>query len=53
MILQMKAYNRVMAGSRSVHAEQSFNEGFIGIDYQIDVDLSGRLPEHIAEINRN
>ncbi len=31
----MKAYNRVMAGSRSVHSDQSFNEWFIAVDYQI------------------
>lgn len=48
----MKAYNRVMAGSRSVHAAQCFNEGFIGVDYQIDVDLTGRLPENWRDFNR-
>lgn len=48
----MKAYNRVMAGSRSVHAAQCFNEGFIGVDYQIPVDLNGRLPENWRDFNR-
>ncbi len=48
----MKAYNRVMAGSRSVHANQCFNEGFIGVDYQISTDLTGRLPEDWRDFNR-
>jgi len=48
----MKAYNRVMAGSRSVFAAQCFNEGFIGIDYEIPHDLTGRLPENWRDFNR-
>ena len=48
----MKAYNRVMAGSRSVFASQCFNEGFIGIDYEIPHDLTGRLPEKWRDFNR-
>lgn len=41
----MKAYNRVMAGQRSVHASQCFKEGFIGVDYGMDIDFTGRLPK--------
>jgi len=47
----MKSYNRVMAGKGSAYAKQCFDEGFIGIDYGIDVDLSGRLPENWREFN--
>lgn len=48
----MRAYNRVMAGPRSVHAAQCFNEGFIGVDYDIRVDLSDQLPENLRDFNR-
>jgi restriction system protein len=48
----MKAYNRVMAGPRSVFAAQCFNEGFIGVDYEFPVDLTGRLPENWRDFNR-
>jgi restriction system protein len=48
----MKAYNRVMAGPRSVYASQCFNEGFIGVDYEMPFDLTGRLPENWRDFNR-
>ncbi|MFY9185405.1 MAG: endonuclease NucS domain-containing protein [Limnohabitans sp.] len=48
----MKAYNRVMAGPRSVYAAQCFNEGFIGIDYEMPIDFTGRLPENWRDFNR-
>lgn len=48
----MKKYNRVMAGARSINAQQCFNEGFIGVDYEIPVDLSGRLPEDWRQFNQ-
>lgn len=41
----MKRYNRVMAGARSANAQQCFTEGFIGVDYEVPVDLTGRLPD--------
>jgi restriction system protein len=47
----MKAYNRIMAGRQSVYAEQCFKEGFIGVDYGIRTDLSGRLPENWKHFN--
>jgi restriction system protein len=48
----MKQYNRVMAGAQSVHAGLCFREGFIGVDYDIDVDLTGRLPEYWGDFNK-
>ena len=48
----MKQYNRVMAGAKSKHAELCFNEGFIGVDFGIEVDLSGKLPETWRDFNR-
>ncbi|MCH6256548.1 endonuclease NucS [Puniceicoccaceae bacterium K14] len=48
----MKSYNRVMAGRQSVFAEQCFKEGFIGVDYGMDIDLTGRLPENWKDFNK-
>ena len=48
----MKAYNRVMAGPKSVYAAQCFSEGFIGVDYEIPIDLTGKLPENWRDFNR-
>lgn len=47
----MKAYNRVMAGRQSIHAAQCVREGFIGVDYDINVDLTGRLTEKWKDFN--
>ena len=48
----MKQYNRVMAGAQSIHADLCFREGFIGVDFDIDVDLTGRMPENWREFNK-
>lgn len=41
----MTTYYRVMAGRRSVHAASAFQGGFIGTDYSLHEDLTGKLPE--------
>jgi len=41
-----------MAGRQSVHAAKCLKEGFIGVDYDINVDLSGRLPENWKSFNK-
>lgn len=48
----MKSYYRVMLGRKSIHAAECFAGGFIGADYGIEQDLSGRLPEEWREFNR-
>lgn len=48
----MKNYYRVMLGRRSAHAEACFRGGFIGADYGIEQDLSGRLPDEWREFNK-
>ena len=48
----MKKYNRIMAGRQSIHAVQCFREGFIGVDYEIAVDLTERLPENWRDFNK-
>jgi restriction system protein len=47
----MRNYLRVMLGPRSVYAKQCFEEGFIGANFGIDVDLTGRLPENWRQFN--
>lgn len=40
-----------MAGRSSIHAQRCFDEGFIGIDYGIDMDLTGKLPDNWRAFN--
>jgi restriction system protein len=48
----MKSYYRVMLGRKSAYAEECFANGFIGADFEIDQDLSGRLPEQWRTFNK-
>lgn len=48
----MKSDNRVMAGRQRAFAAQCFQEGFIGIDYGMDINLTGRLPERWKDCNK-
>ena len=48
----MKDYRRLMLGKGSEHAESCFNENFIGLDYGIDQDLTGQLPDDWREFNK-
>lgn len=41
-----------MAGKKSIHADQCFRDGFIGVDYEITVDLTERLPENWRDFNK-
>lgn len=45
-------YYRVRLGTGGMHVEQCLREGFIGVDYGLDIDLTGRLPDHWKEFNR-
>ncbi len=47
----MKTYYRVMLGKQSVHATLCFNGNFIGADYGISEDLTGKLPESWRDFN--
>ena len=40
-----------MLGAKSIFAKQCYNEGFIGADYDINEDLSNKLPEDWREFN--
>lgn len=47
----MKTYYRIMLGQGSMHAAECFEKGFIGADYGISEDLTGKLPEAWNEFN--
>ncbi|MFN7919766.1 MAG: endonuclease NucS [Bryobacteraceae bacterium] len=48
----MKNYFRVLAGRKSIYAEECFRGGFIGADQGIEQDLTDSLPEEWREFNR-
>lgn len=48
----MKSYYRVMLGKKSAYAPECFAGGFIGTDFGITEDLSGKLPESWREFNQ-
>jgi restriction system protein len=47
----MTSYYRVMLGRKSMHAPECFAGGFIGTDYGIKEDLTGKLPDLWREFN--
>ena len=48
----MRNYYRLMLGRQSVHAETCFAGGFVGTDFAINQDLSGRLPQEWRDFNK-
>jgi restriction system protein len=48
----MKKYYRLMLGRGSVHAEDCFSGGFVGTDFDLGVDLKGKLPDEWREFNK-
>lgn len=48
----MKNYYRVMLGRRSVFAADCFARGFIGVDFDLPLDLTNRLPEEWRVFNK-
>ena len=47
----MAKYFRLYLGKNHAFAPECFDEGFIGTDFDIKVDLAGRLPETFREFN--
>ena len=41
----MKRYYRVMLGKGSLYADECKKDGFMGADFGIEQDLTGKLPE--------
>lgn len=48
----MKNYCRVMLGKGSMYAQECFSGNFIGADFGIDQDLTGKLPEEWRLFNK-
>lgn len=48
----MKKYNRVMLGRGGMYAKTCRDNGFIGCDFDIDVDLSDSLYENWRDFNK-
>jgi restriction system protein len=48
----MKSYYRLMLGKRSAFAAECFEGGFIGVDFQIDEDLSRKFPDDWRSFNK-
>ncbi len=47
----MRTYYRIMLGAKSMHAAECFAGNFIGADYGITEDLTGKLPEAWKDFN--
>ena len=48
----MKNYYRVMLGRGSAHAEECFTGNFIGTDFDVNQDLTGKLPDDWRTFNK-
>jgi restriction system protein len=48
----MKSYYRIMLGKQSAHAAECFAGGYIGAGFDINQDLTGKLPENWREFNK-
>ena len=48
----MKKYNRVMLGRGSVYAKECREQGYIGADFDVNVDLSDSLYENWRDFNK-
>ncbi len=48
----LRCFYRVMLGRGSEHAKECFSGNFIGADFDIDEDLSGKLPDEWRQFNQ-
>jgi len=48
----MKKYYRVMLGKGSIYADECKRDGFIGADFGIEQDLTGKLPDEWRVFNK-
>ena len=48
----MRNFYRLMLGRKSIHAESCFNGSFVGTDFDIHQDLSGKLPDNWRDFNK-
>jgi|688.fasta_scaffold156800_2 restriction system protein len=47
----MKSYYRVILGAKSAYVQSCLDEGYVGVDYGINEDLKGKLPDEWREFN--
>ena len=47
-----KRYNRIMLGKGGLYADQCRQEGFVGVDFLPDLDLTNDLPDSWKEFNK-
>lgn len=47
-----QSYHRVMLGRKSLHAQECLNGNFIGADFDLVEDLTGKLPPAWRDFNR-
>jgi restriction system protein len=48
----MKRYYRIMLGRKSIYATECFKNNYIGVDFEIDQDLTGKLSEDYRSFNK-
>jgi restriction system protein len=48
----MKNYYRIMLGKKGFHLDECVAEGCIGVDYDVDEDLTGKLPDNWRDFNK-
>jgi len=48
----MKRYFRIMLGAKSIYAEQCYEGNFIGGNFDVNTDLTGRLPDNWRDFNK-
>ncbi len=51
-MIPARSYFRIMLGSKSRYADECYRGGFIGGDWDIDMDLTGKLPDNWREFNQ-
>lgn len=47
-----KQYFRLMLGPKSAHADECIEGSFVGVDYKLHENLSGKLPEQWRDFNK-
>ncbi len=45
-------YYRIILGKQNIYAKSAREEGFVGADFDIDGDLTGKLPDNWREFNK-
>jgi restriction system protein len=48
----MKSYYRIMLGANSVYANELVNEGYVGVGFLEEVDLTGTLATNLRDFNK-